>query len=102
MPPGLPRPFSHLQEVQLAEGGHDEPVGRPPPAVNGLHHGVQDRPDDLRVLHVDVEVHVGLGEGLLLEHLLEGRHVVLEPLPCLREGQVLDPLAFRVFCVGGG
>lgn len=56
---------------------------------------MQNRPHDLGVLHVDVQVHAGLRQGLLLEHLLEGRHVVLEPLAGLGEGQVFDPLACR-------
>lgn len=85
---------THLQEVKLAEGRDHEAVSRPAPAVHRLHHRVEHGPDDLRVLHVNIQVDAGLRQSLLLKHLLERRHVVLEPLACLREGKVLDPLAW--------
>lgn len=72
----MKRQVTRLQEIQLAEGGDDEPVGCPTPAVYGLDHCVENGPHDLRVFHVYVQAHARLGQRLLLQHLLEGQHVV--------------------------
>lgn len=83
-----------LQQIQLAEARDNEPISGPPPPVHGLLDGVQHRADNLCVLHVHVQVHPGLQESLVPEHLLQRGHgVVLEPLARLAEGQILDPLA---------